>query len=84
MTGPVFAHPLVVGKTVYVATQGGDVWLFALDRVKKVIVRHELDVGSCAPPVFANGALYLLTDGRLHAVAVPAGGEEVPAPRRGR
>jgi outer membrane protein assembly factor BamB len=63
-----FAHPTVVDGKVYVGTQDGMAWVLALDRTKKVIAKIEAEQGIVAPPVFANGVLYVLTEYRLHAI----------------
>jgi outer membrane protein assembly factor BamB/precorrin-6B methylase 2 len=64
-----FASPLVVADKVYSANEDGVVHVFALERVKRLIARHELDAPFYSSPVFANGMLYLATATRLHAIA---------------
>lgn len=49
----------------------GEVWLFELTKAKKLIAKHEFNNSVYAPPVFANGVLYVLTDSELYAIAKP-------------
>jgi hypothetical protein len=67
----VFGNPLVVGGKVYVATADGDVLVFAAGKTKRLLATNELNRSVTAPPVFANGVLYLLANGQLYAVAAP-------------
>lgn len=65
------ASPLVAGGKLYVGTWDGTVWVLNAGREKRVVAK--LDAGDVidAPPVFANGLLYLLARGRLSAVSAP-------------
>ena len=64
----VFGSPLVADGKVYVGNQEGVVTVLELGRRKRVLARHELTRVMATGPVFANGTLYLLTEGRLLAV----------------
>lgn len=64
----VYGSPLVAGGKLYVAAQGGEVWIFDAAATKRVIKKVQGD-GTIVPgPVFANGVLYILTEGRLFAI----------------
>jgi outer membrane protein assembly factor BamB len=65
----VHGHPLVVDGKVYVGTDDGVVWVFGLQKTKQVIAKNKVDAPVRAPPVFANGLLYVLTEKTLHAIA---------------
>ena len=67
----VSCHPLVVDGKVYVATEDGDVIVFAVGKTKNQLAVNEMNARVAAPPVFANGVLYILTDRHLHAIAAP-------------
>jgi len=65
----VFGGPLVADGKIYVGNQGGCMWVFGLGKMKKVIAKTDTNRLIVAPPVFANGILYVLTEGRLYAIA---------------
>jgi len=60
--------PLVADGKVYVANEGGIVTILELSKVPKVVAKHECDSIMLAPPVFANGTLYVLAHNRLFAI----------------
>jgi outer membrane protein assembly factor BamB len=62
------SSPLIVDGKVYVADDGGDVTVLALSRRKKVIAVNPLDDSVRAPPVFANGVLYIASRWKLYAI----------------
>jgi outer membrane protein assembly factor BamB len=62
------SSPLIVDGKVYVADDGGDVTVLALSRRKKVIAVNPLNGSVRAPPVFANGVLYIATRWKLYAI----------------
>jgi outer membrane protein assembly factor BamB len=70
--GRVWGHPLVADGKVYAATNDGDVLVFAAGKTKQFLAKNEFNHGIMASPVFANGVLYAMTNGHLHAIAVPA------------
>jgi outer membrane protein assembly factor BamB len=61
--------PLIIDGKVYVATDG-ELWIFALDKEKRVLSRIEMDNQyiRCSP-IFANGVLYLAGQNALWAIA---------------
>src|SRR5262249_61730190 len=63
-----WATPLWVENKVYVATEDGDVFVFAHGRDKKLLVKIEMEGLIRASPVFANGVLYIMNDQGLHAI----------------
>jgi outer membrane protein assembly factor BamB len=69
LKGQVTGNPLVVDEKVFAGDDNGDVQAFALQKTKKLIAKNELDAPVRAPPVFANGVLYVLTEKTLFALA---------------
>ncbi len=63
-----YSHPLIVDDKIYVTNEGGDAFVFELSKSKKVLAKIEADASFIAPPVFANGTLYLMTETTLHAI----------------
>ena len=89
MMAAVWASPLIVDNTVYVADEDGDVAIFGLSAVPNVAMRklnteqqplHEIAMGNsiCGSPAFANGVLYLANRNELFAIAV---NKTDPAPK---
>ncbi|OPZ19635.1 MAG: Serine/threonine-protein kinase AfsK [candidate division BRC1 bacterium ADurb.BinA364] len=75
---PYWTHPLnkdVWGSTlaadgkVYVGTRGGDFWIFAAQREKRVLFSTKFKDPIPTTPVAANGVLYVATMKRLYAIA---------------
>ena len=66
--GPVFASPVVVGETVYVASHGGRVWALAASD-GAVRWSYVLGAGSVSTPAAHDGHLYVGSDdGYLYAL----------------
>jgi outer membrane protein assembly factor BamB len=65
----VYGSPLVADAKVYVANEDGEVRVFELAARKKELARHEINQAVRAGPVYAGGTLYVLTEGRLYAIA---------------
>ncbi len=63
-----YGNPLVVDGKIYVATDSGDVHILELSKTRKLIAKHEMDRSLIAPPVFANGVLYVLSNRSLTAI----------------
>jgi outer membrane protein assembly factor BamB len=63
-----WATPLWVENKVYVATEDGDVFVFAHGRDKKLLAKVEMEGSIRASPVIANGVLYIMNDQGLHAI----------------
>lgn len=63
-----WATPLWVDGKVYMVTEDGDVWIFAHGREKKQLAKIEMNEPIHAGPVFANGVLYVMTNGTLYAI----------------
>lgn len=66
--GSIFGDPLIVDGKVCVGDNDGTMTMFELSKAKKVVFKHAGNSGICASPVFANGALYVLTDTKLYAI----------------
>jgi outer membrane protein assembly factor BamB len=64
----IIGSPLIVDGKVYVANDDGDVTVLALSRHKRLIAVNEMIGSVRAPPVFANGVLYVATRWHLYAI----------------
>jgi len=58
----------VDGK-VYIATEDGDVWIFAHGKEKKQPIKIEMEQPIRSTPVAVNGVLYVMTESHLYAIA---------------
>lgn len=65
---PIYGDPLIVDGKIYVGDEL-DVTILALSKRVELLATHELNNAIFAPPVFANGVLYLQTDSHLYAIA---------------
>ncbi len=54
--------------TVYVGSRGGDFYIFAAGKEKKMLLNVRLDSGVNAPPTASDGVLYLATMRKLYAI----------------
>jgi outer membrane protein assembly factor BamB len=63
-----FGSPLVADRKVYLGNQSGDMTVLELNNRKNRLARHEFNQSVIAGPVFANGTLYVLTEGTLYAI----------------
>jgi outer membrane protein assembly factor BamB len=68
LKGGVWGTPLWVDGKVYVPTEDGDLYIFAHGRDKKLLNKVDVDLPCRSSPVFANGVLYVVTEGVLYAV----------------
>ena len=64
----IWGSTLAADGKVYVGTRGGDFFVFAASRDKRVISSIELDSSTASTPVAANGVLYIATLKKLYAV----------------
>src|SRR5262249_43335181 len=64
----VWCGPLWADGKVYMATEDGDVWIFAHGKVKKELKKIAMGYGIKTTPVFANGMLYVMTETALYAI----------------
>ena len=60
--------PLVVAGKVYVGDEDGDVTVLEASSTLKVVATNHMGSQFYAPPVYANGTLYLMTKERLFAI----------------
>ena len=67
----VWGQPLWADGKVFVATDSGDVFVFAHGKEKKLLAKIESDEPVRPGLVFANGTLYVTTDTALYAVRSP-------------
>jgi outer membrane protein assembly factor BamB len=63
-----FGDPLIVDGGVFVANDEGFVSILQLSKTYKLLGKREMNAAVFAPPVLANGTLYILTDHRLYAI----------------
>jgi hypothetical protein len=56
---------------VYVATDDGDVHIVAHGKEKNLLATVEMGAPVLAAPVYANGTLYVMTEGTLYAIQAP-------------
>jgi outer membrane protein assembly factor BamB len=64
----VWGSPLWVDGKVYIATEDGDVWIFAHGKEKKIVRKVAMEYPVRATPIFANGVLYMPAENRLYAI----------------
>ena len=64
----VWASPLIADGKVYFCDRGGQVWVFAAAKEKKLLASIAMGAPISATPVAANGVLYLATANRLFAL----------------
>jgi outer membrane protein assembly factor BamB len=67
----IWCAPLWVDGKVYLATNDGDVHIFAHGRAKKLLATVEVGGNVLTTPVFANGTLYVMTEHTLSAIQAP-------------
>lgn len=67
----VWASPLIADGKIYIATEDGDLLIFALANKEKLIAKHQFDSPIYSSPIFANGVLYIATGGFLYAIQSP-------------
>jgi outer membrane protein assembly factor BamB len=66
-----WATPLWVDGKIYVPTEDGDVWIFAHGRDKRLLKQIDMGEAIRAMPIYANGTLYVMTEGTLFAIRAP-------------
>lgn len=64
----VWGSTLVADGKVYVGSLGGDFWVFAAEKEKRVLASVRFDDPVASTPVAANGVLYVPTMKRLYAL----------------
>jgi outer membrane protein assembly factor BamB len=68
LKGDVWASPLVADSKVYLGTRGGNFYVFAAGKEKKVLSTLELVTPISATATAANGVLYVATMTHLYSV----------------
>ena len=63
-----WSSTLVADGKVYVGSRGGDFYIFAAGKEKKLLLDVKLDSGVNAPPTASDGVLYLATMRKLYAI----------------
>ena len=53
---------------IYVALDSGEVHILEFSKTKTLLAKHEMNESMIAPPVFANGVLYILSNRSLTAI----------------
>lgn len=69
LKGDIWASTLVADSKVYVGTRRGDFWIFAADKVKRILSSAEFGAPISATTTAANGVLYVATMTQLYAIA---------------
>ncbi len=64
----VLGSPYWVDGKVYLGTDGGNVWIFAHGKTKRLIANIEMDNMIQTSPVAANGVLFVMTKSKLYAI----------------
>jgi outer membrane protein assembly factor BamB len=64
----IHASPLIADGKVYVPTASGELHVLALAREGNTLAKNEFDEALYASPVFANGVLYVASNGKLYAI----------------
>ena len=60
--------PLIVGDKIYVGSEDGVVYVFALAREKDMLAENDMQAQVQSSPIAANGTLYVMTDSNLFAI----------------
>ena len=68
LKGAVWGSPYWADGKVYVATEDGDVFVFAHGKTKKLLTKVEMELPIRSTLVAANGVLYVMTESRLYAL----------------
>lgn len=66
----IWASPLVTDGKVYVGTRGGDFWVMAAEKEKRVLGKVDLDSPMHSSPAAAHGVLYVASMRFLYAVCL--------------
>src|SRR5262249_6621356 len=64
----IWGSPCLVDGKIYLATNDGDVYVFAHGKTEKLINQIEMGEAIRTTPVVANGVLYIQTDQNLYAI----------------
>ena len=67
-TAHVWGSPLVADGKIYVGNEDGDFCVIELAREKKLLFTTAFDAPVYSSPIFANGVLYIATNGELFAI----------------
>ncbi len=79
LRGDVFGSPLIADGKIYVGTEEGEMFVFALSKEKSLLFTNDLQRPVYASPIFANGVLYIAIDGEL--LAIQQGTSSPPPPK---
>lgn len=79
LRGYVHGSPLIVDGKIYVGTEEGEMFVFALSKEKSLLFTNEFEGPVYASPIFANGVLYLSVAGEL--LAIQQGTSSPPPPK---
>lgn len=79
LNGRVYSSPLIVDGKIYVGSEEGEMFIFALSREKSLLFTHEFRGPIWSSPIFANGVLYLAVHGEL--LAIQNGTSSPPPPK---
>ena len=71
LLGTVYGDPLIVDGKIYVGDDDGDVTVWKLSKEKELLAICNCGHSIIAPPVFANGTLFIETMETLYAIRKP-------------
>ncbi|MEX2212541.1 MAG: PQQ-binding-like beta-propeller repeat protein [Phycisphaeraceae bacterium] len=63
-----WGSPLIVDNRVYLGTDAGHLFVFALSKEKKLLAQNDMGESVCSTPIVADGVLYIATRTRLFAI----------------
>jgi outer membrane protein assembly factor BamB len=84
MLAAIWASPLVTAGRVYVSDTDGEVAVLAAGAQPRVLSEVAMDAPIYRPPALSGGVLYLMTAGRLYALAGGSSGGSVTPPSGSR
>jgi outer membrane protein assembly factor BamB len=68
--GEIWASPMVADNKVYLGTRKGDLYIFAVQKDKKLLAEIKLDAPISATVTCANKTLYIATNKTLYAATI--------------
>ncbi len=66
---PIWSSPYYADGKVFLGTDDGVVFVFAAGKQKNLLAENEMEGRVRATPVAANGALFVMTENKLYAIA---------------
>ena len=69
---PIWSSPLIADGKLYVGTDAGDLYAFAVSQELQVLGKSKLESAISAAPIAHNGVLYVMSQKYLYAIALGA------------